>query len=88
MVYYGKKGWHPKWHQEPQDSIDFMMQNIQNFLRRLVINEGNFAEQVEDKRARYNTIERLDDIENEEVDIDETADIEYEGENELERELE
>ena len=88
MVYYGKKGWHPKWHQEPQDSIDFMMQNIQNFLRRLVINEGNFVEQVEDKKARYNTIERLDDIENEEVDIDETADIEYEGENELERELE
>jgi len=28
MVYYGKKGWHPKWHHEPQDSIDFMMENI------------------------------------------------------------
>ena len=28
MVYYGKKGWHPNWHQEPQDSIDFMMENI------------------------------------------------------------
>ena len=44
MVYYGKKGWHPKWHQEPQDSIDFLMQNIQNYLKRLVQNEGNFAE--------------------------------------------
>ena len=28
MVYYGKKGWHPKWHMEPQDSVDFCMQNI------------------------------------------------------------
>ena len=28
MVYYGKKGWHPNWHQEPQDSIDFLMQNV------------------------------------------------------------
>jgi len=28
MVYYGKKGWHPNWHTEPQDSIDFMMENI------------------------------------------------------------
>ena len=34
MVYYGKKGWHPKWHIEPNDSIDFMMQNIQNYLKR------------------------------------------------------
>jgi hypothetical protein len=25
MVYYGKKGWHPKLHVEPRDSIDFMM---------------------------------------------------------------
>ena len=28
VVYYGKKGWHPNWHTEPQDSIDFMMENI------------------------------------------------------------
>ena len=44
MVYYGKKGWHPNWHSEPRDSIDFMMENIQNYLKRLAINEGNFAE--------------------------------------------
>lgn len=78
MVYYGKKGWHPKWHLEPQDSVDFCMQNIQNYLKRLVINEGNFAEQVEDKRAHYNLTERLENIENEAVEFDETADIEYE----------
>ncbi len=87
MVYYGKKGWHPNWHTEPQDSIDFMMQNIQNYLKRLVINEGNFAEQVEDRKARYNMTERLEEIENEAVETDETADIEYEGEAELESDL-
>lgn len=87
MVYYGKKGWHPKWHTEPQDSIDFMMQNIQNYLKRLVINEGNFAEQVEDKREHYNLTERLEEIENEAVEFDETADIEFEGAADLEEEL-
>ena len=87
MVYYGKKGWHPNWHTEPQDSIDFMMENIQNYLKRLVINEGNFVEQVEDRRARYNMTERLEDIENEKVEFDETADIEYEGDDELAVEL-
>lgn len=87
MVYYGKKGWHPKWHHEPQDSVDFMMENIQNYLKRLVLNEGNFAEQVEDKRARYNMTERLEEIENEKVDFDEMANIEYEGDNDLAAEL-
>ena len=83
MVYYGKKGWHPKWHMEPQDSVDFCMQNIQNYLKRLVVNEGNFAEQVEDARERYNLTERLENIENEDVSFDETANIDYEGEDEL-----
>lgn len=87
MVYYGKLGWHPKWHTEPQDSIDFMMENIQNYLKRLVINEGNFAEQVEDKRTHYNLTERLENIENEAVEFDEAADIEYEGADELESDL-
>ena len=87
MVYYGNKGWHPKWHTEPQDSVDFMMENIQNYLKRLVINEGNFAEQVEDKRERYNMTERLEEIENEAVEFDEAANIEYEGENDLAGEL-
>ena len=87
MVYYGKKGWHPNWHTEPQDSIDFMMENIQNYLKRLVVNEGNFAEQVEDLRERYNMTERLEAIENEKVEFDETADVEYEGVDELAAEL-
>ena len=54
------------------------MNNIQNYLQRLVVNEGNFAEQVEDKRERYNLTERLEEIENEKVDLNEDADIEYE----------
>ena len=83
MLFYEKEGWHPTFHKEPQDSIDFLTENIQNYLQRLVTNEGNFAEQVEDKRARYNLNERLDTIENEKVDLDETADIEYEDEDEL-----
>lgn len=87
MVYYGKKGWHPNWHTEPQDSIDFLMENIQNYLARLVHNEGNFAEQVEDKKARYNMTERLEEIENEKIELDETSDIEYEGNRELAVEL-
>ena len=87
MVYYGKKGWHVNWHTEPQDSIDFMMENIQNYLKRLVVNEGNFAEQVEDKRERYNMTERLEKVENEKVEFDDMANIEYEGDKELAAEL-
>ena len=87
MVYYGKKGWHPNWHTEPQDSIDFMMENIQNYLQRLVRNEGNFAEQVEDKKARYNMTQRLEEIENEALEDDGSDNIEYEGGDELEEEL-
>ncbi len=83
MVYYGKKGWHPKWHQEPKDSIDFLMENIQNYLKRLVINEGNFAEQVEDKKERFNLTEQLETIENERVDDEEFENLDFEGEKEL-----
>ena len=63
------------------------MNNIQNYLRRLVVNEGNFAEQVEDKREHYNLTERLEEIENEAVEFDETADVEFEGAADLEEEL-
>ena len=87
MIYYGKKGWHPKWHEEPRDSVDFCMENIQNYLKRLVINEGNFSEQVEDARQRYNLTERLEHIENEDVELDGMSDIQYEGLDELNSDL-
>lgn len=84
MVYYGKKGWHPKWHTEPQDSIDFMMRDIQSYLRRLVQNEGNIAEQVEDRKQRYNLNERLEDLPSE-SDSDTT--VEYEDEAAFDEEV-
>ena len=87
MVYFGKKGWHPNWHTQPQDSIDFMMENIQNYLQRLVRNQGNFAEQVEDRKARYNMTQRLEEIENEALEDDGSMSIQYEGGEELEEEL-
>ena len=87
MVYYGKKGWHPNWHTQPHDSIDFLMQNNQNYLQRLVRNEGNFVQQVEDKKARYNMTQRLEAIENEALEDDGSSDIEYEGRDQLEEEL-
>ena len=89
MVYYGKQGWHPTWHKEPQDSVDFCMKNIQSYLQRLVVNEGNFAEQVETKKESFNTTQRIeemgeDDFRNyEESD----ADIDYEDEDEAAMEL-
>ena len=82
----GRKGGIQKWHTEPKDSIDFMMQNIQNYLKRLVINEGNFAEQVEDRKARYNMTERLEELSNEETELIE-QNVDYEGEDELLSEL-
>ena len=87
MVYFGKKGWHPNWHIQPRDSIDFMMENVQNYLQRLVRNEGNFAEQVEDRKARYNMTQRLEEIENEAIEDDGNGQIDYEGGDQLEEEL-
>ncbi len=87
MVYFGKLGWHPKWVVEPRDDIDFCMQNIQNYLKRLVVNEGNFSQQVEDRKERYNLTERLEHIENEDVEFDQTSGIQYQGEDELVGEL-
>lgn len=60
ITYCIKQGWKPMWHMEPQDSIDFIMKNNQDYLRRLTQGEGNFAEQVEDKRAQYDLAERIE----------------------------
>lgn len=60
MLYYGKKGFKPNYHNEPKDSIDFLMSNAQNYLKRLVMNEGSLGEMVEEKRATYNLTEQLE----------------------------
>lgn len=84
MVYYGKKGWHPNWHNEPKDSIDFLMQDIQTYLKRLVHNEGSFIEQVDDRRERYNMTERLENLEDELLSVeDDGFNVEYEDEDAL-----
>jgi hypothetical protein len=86
MVYYAKKGWRPNWHQEPQDSIDFLMGNIQQYLTRLVNGEGGLAEQVSSRKESYNLSQRLeesDDTYNEDYDTP----VEYEDGEALEEEL-
>lgn len=80
MVYYGKKGWHPQWHSEPQDSIDFLMKNVQTYLQRLVVNEGSFADQVEEKRKAFNTAEKIEELEDDDNFETEVEQIEYEDE--------
>lgn len=87
MVYYEKQGWKPHWHQEPQDSVDFCMRNIQTYLQRLVVNEGNFAEQVEDKRALFNTSQRIEEMGESDFEVEEQEVIEYEDEDEAAKEL-
>lgn len=89
MVYYGKQGWHPTWHKEPQDSVDFCMKNIQSYLQRLVTNEGNFNEQVEDKREKFNVTQRIEEMgeEDEFFEVGEAEKIEYEDEEEAAMEL-
>ena len=81
-----KRGWKPKWHTEPQDSVDFTIKNIQKYLQRLVAGEGALADQVENRRKQLELANRLEEdygtlLEDEEVEI------EYEGAAELEDEL-
>lgn len=89
MVYYGKQGWHPKWHKEPQDSVDFCMKNIQSYLQRLVTNEGNFVEQVEDKREKFNTTQRIEEMgeDDEFFEVGSAEKVEYEDEDEAAQDL-
>lgn len=89
MVYYGKKGWMPSYHIEPKDSVDFMMENQQAYLRRLVMNEGNIAEQVDEKRDAYNLSKRLEDTPEDWQRFENAAEsVEYEGEGALLEEIE
>ena len=55
-----KRGWKPNWHDEPQDSVDFTMQSMQNYLKRLVQGEASIGDQVEDRRKQLEVAERLE----------------------------
>lgn len=78
-----KRGWKPKWHTEPQDSVDFTIKNIQKYLQRLVMNEGAIGDQVENRRKQLELANKME----EDFDYNETSEeveIEYEGAAELE----
>ena len=87
MLYYGRKGFHPKWHSEPQDSVDFCMKNIQSYLQRLVSNEGSLRDQIEEKRKIFNTTQRIEEMSDDEFQVEEEKPIEYEDEDEAAKEL-
>lgn len=81
-----KRGWKPKWHTEPQDSVDFTMKSIQNYLKRLIQGEAAIGDQVEDRRKQLELAAKLEsegqytmsDTEEEVM-----ANIEYEGAEEM-----
>lgn len=87
MAYCEKKGWHPDWHQEPQDSVDFTMRNIQQYLQRLVANEPSMPEQLEDAREKYNVKEKVEELGQDNFELHNDTPDEFEGEDELAGEL-
>ena len=62
------------------------MKNIQSYLKRLVVNEGGLAEQVEDKRRIFNTTQRIEEMEDEEY-VEEEEKVEFEDEDAIAQEL-
>lgn len=67
-----ERGWKPVWHTEPQDSVDFTMKSVQNFLSRLVKNEGNIGDQVENRRKQLELAAKFE----EDVGIANPSDVE------------
>ena len=84
-----KRGWKPKWHTEPQDSVDFTIRNIQKYLQRLVINEGSIGDQVENRRKQLELANKLEEEYDYSSDEEEEAEseISYEGAAELEEDF-
>lgn len=84
-----KRGWKPRWHTEPQDSVDFTIRNIQKYLQRLVINEGPIGDQVENRRKQLELANKLEEEYDYSSDEEEEAEseISYEGAAELEEDF-
>ena len=87
-----RRGWKPDWHVEPQDSVDFTIKQIQQYLVRLVQGESNLSDQVESRRKQLKLANKLEEtgeepamdaLEEEEA----MSSIEYEGEDTLQSEL-
>lgn len=81
-----ERGWKPVWHTEPQDSVDFTMKCVQNFLQRLVKNEGNIGDQVENRKKQLELAAKFEEdagIANpSDIEVSD-EEIEYEGAAEL-----
>lgn len=83
FTYYAKKGWYPTWHHQDNDIVDKTMTDTQQYLKRIVMGQGNIAEQVEQKKRLYETSKRLED----DYSYTESEDaIEYEDEEAFENE--
>ena len=83
-----KRGWKPKWHTEPQDSVDFTIKNIQKYLQRLVLNESSIGDQVEDRKKQLELAKRLEEESIYDLEqADAAEEVEYEGAEELENEF-
>lgn len=82
-----KRGWKPKWHTEPQDSVDFTIKNVQNYLKRLVMNDSTIGDQVENRKRQLELANKLE--ENFAYDYEDESEIqvEYEGATQLEDDL-
>lgn len=91
-----RRGWKPDWHVEPQDSVDFTIKQIQQYLVRLVQGESSLSDQVESRRKQLELANRLEETEDEVAadpqlssidEIEAMSTIEYEGDNELNAEM-
>lgn len=82
-----KRGWHPNWCDEPKDSVDFTIKQMQTFTKRLVEGEGNIGDQVADRRQQLELAARIE--ENGESAVNQyseqqvEATIEYDEEGEM-----
>ena len=85
-----KRGWKPDWHTEPQDSIDFTINQIQKYLQRLVLNESSLGDQVADRKRQMEIAARIDETEEEVTaeELEAEEETEYEGEEDLAADLE
>lgn len=86
-VYLENRGWHPSWHTEPNDSIDFLMRAIQQYNQRLIEAEPTIKDRLEANRERYNAKERLEEMGSDEFVIQNENPDTYEDEEGLAEDL-
>lgn len=78
FIYLVKKGFHPNYKAAPKDDYDLLMNEVKNWWTRFAAQEGNFVDQIADKRAKYEITEKLEEneqIEEESVEFDDEIEI-------------